>query len=532
MAAEQKVKIEQQLWNIANTLRGKMDADDFRDYILGFIFYKYLSTKMDLYANEILKPDGLTFKELEGHPQEADYVEAVKDAALDKLGFFLKPSELFAELAHRGTSTSSVTGDNFILGDLGKVLTNIEQSTMGAESEEDFGNLFADLDLTSHKLGKSETDKNELIVKVLVHLDEIDFDLENTESDILGDAYEYLIGQFASGAGKKAGEFYTPQQVSSVLAQLVTVGKDKLKSVYDPTCGSGSLLLRVAKEVKEVSAFYGQEMNPTTYNLCRMNMIMHDVHYKRFDIKNENTLERPQHIDQRFEAIVANPPFSAQWSASPLFMTDERFSSYGKLAPSSKADFAFVQHMVHQLADNGTMAVVLPHGVLFRGGAEGHIREYLIKDKNYLDAVIGLPANIFYGTSIPTCILVLKKDRTSTGLSTTEDRSKSVLFIDASQHFEKVKTQNVLRLEDISKIITTYENRTSEEKYSHLASIEEIAENDYNLNIPRYVDTFEEEDAVDLAAITKELRTVAEALEATDSTIEGFCKELGIETPF
>lgn len=520
MAAEQKAKLEQQLWNIANTLRGKMDADDFRDYILGFIFYKYLSTKMDLYANEILQPDNLTFNELEGHQQVADYMEAVKDAALDKLGFFLKPSELFSEIARRGNAGGK---NNFILGDLAKVLTNIEQSTMGSDSEEDFGNLFADLDLTSHKLGKSESDKNELIVKVLVHLDEIDFDIENTDSDLLGDAYEYLIGQFASGAGKKAGEFYTPQQVSSILAQLVTVGKDRLKSVYDPTCGSGSLLLRVAKEVKEVSAFYGQEMNPTTYNLCRMNMIMHDVHYKRFDIKNEDTLERPQHLDQRFEAIVANPPFSAQWSASPLFMTDERFSAYGKLAPSSKADFAFVQHMVHQLDENGTMAIVLPHGALFRGGAEGHIRQYLIKDKNYLDAVIGLPANIFYGTSIPTCILVMKKQRTD---------SKNILFIDASQHFEKVKTQNVLRSEDIEKIISTYENRTAEEKYSHLATITEISENDYNLNIPRYVDTFEAEEAIDLTAITKELRSVVEELEATDATIAGFCKELGIETPF
>jgi type I restriction enzyme M protein len=475
---------------------------------------------MDLYANEILRPDGLTFKELEGHQQESEYMEAVKDAALDKLGFFLKPSELFSELAQRGNAGGK---NNFILGDLAKVLTNIEQSTMGSESEEDFGNLFADLDLTSHKLGKYEADKNELIVKVLVHLDEIDFDIENAETDVLGDAYEYLIGQFASGAGKKAGEFYTPQQVSSILAQLVTVGKDKLKSVYDPTCGSGSLLLRVAKEVKEVSAFYGQEMNPTTYNLCRMNMIMHDVHYKRFDIKNEDTLERPQHLDQRFEAIVANPPFSANWSASPLFMSDDRFSAYGKLAPSSKADFAFVQHMVHQLDENGAMAIVLPHGALFRGAAEGHIREYLIKDKNYLDAVIGLPANIFYGTSIPTCILVLKKKRND---------NQNVLFIDASQHFEKVKTQNVLRLEDISKIVATYENRNSEDKYSHLAPLTEIAENEYNLNIPRYVDTFEEEDEVDLASITSELRTLAELEKTTNTIIEGFCKELGIETPF
>ena len=517
---EQKAKLEQQLWNIANTLRGKMDADDFRDYILGFIFYKYLSTKMELYGTKALKPDGITFAEVEGHAQEAELIEALRDAALDKLGYFLKPSELFSELARRGNAGGK---NQFILGDLAKVLTHIEQSTMGSESEEDFGNLFEDLDLTSSKLGKSENDKNELIVKVLSHLDEIDFDLENTESDVLGDAYEYLIGQFASGAGKKAGEFYTPQQVSKVLAQLVTVGKDKLKSVYDPTCGSGSLLLRVAKQVKEVAAFYGQEMNPTTYNLCRMNMIMHDVHYKKFDIKNEDTLERPQHVDQRFEAIVANPPFSANWSASPLSMSDDRFSGYGKLAPSSKADFAFVQHMVHQLADNGTMAVVMPHGVLFRGAAEGHIRKYLIADRNYLDAVIGLPANIFYGTSIPTCILVLKKERSE---------ADSLLFIDASQHFEKVKTQNYLRAEDISKIVDTYKNRTAEDKYSHVAKLTEVAENDYNLNIPRYVDTFEEEEPVELAEVTKQLREVAERSRSTDATIKSFCDELGIQTPF
>tara|TARA_R110002051_G_scaffold181460_1_gene250943 strand:+ start:10037 stop:11641 length:1605 start_codon:yes stop_codon:yes gene_type:complete len=532
---EQTQQLQTQLWNIANTLRGKMDADDFRDYILGFIFYKYLSTKMELYANEILEPDKLSFHDLEGHAQEAAYLEAVKDAALDKLGYFLLPSELFSELAKRGNSGGK---HQFILGDLAKVLSHIEQSTMGSESEEDFGNLFEDLDLTSSKLGKSENDKNELIVKVLTHLDQIDFDIANTESDMLGDAYEYLIGQFASGAGKKAGEFYTPQQVSNVLAQLVTQGKDKLKSVYDPTCGSGSLLLRVAKQVKEVSAFYGQEMNPTTYNLCRMNMIMHDVHYKRFDIKNENTLEKPQHEDLRFEAIVANPPFSAKWSASPLFMSDDRFAAYGKLAPSSKADFAFVQHMVHQLDDNGTMACVLPHGVLFRGAAEGHIRKYLIKNRNYLDAVIGLPANIFYGTSIPTCILVLKKNRTSTPLS-----EPKILFIDASQHFEKVKTQNILREENIAKIIDTYKtysghSEQSEEsvatidKYSYVATLKEIAENDYNLNIPRYVDTFEEEEPVDLAAVAQELKAIDTDMATTDATIADYCEQLGIETPF
>ncbi|MFK8105321.1 MAG: type I restriction-modification system subunit M [Saprospiraceae bacterium] len=516
---EQKQQLEQQLWNIANTLRGKMDADDFRDYILGFIFYKYLSRKMKAYANEILKPDQLSFAELEGHASETILMEEVKYAALDKLGYFLKPSELFSELARRGNAGGK---NNFILGDLGKVLTNIEQSTMGSESEEDFGNLFADLDLSSHKLGKSEADKNELIVKVLAHLETIDFDLENTESDILGDAYEYLIGKFASGAGKKAGEFYTPQQVSSVLAQLVTIGKKKLKSVYDPTCGSGSLLLRVAKEVKSVAAFYGQEMNPTTYNLCRMNMIMHDVHYKRFDIKNEDTLERPQHLAHSFEAIVANPPFSAKWSASPLFMSDDRFAAYGKLAPKTKADFAFLQHMVHQLAADGTMAIVLPHGVLFRGAAEGHIRKHLIQEKNYLDAVIGLPANIFYGTSIPTCILVLKKNR---------EHNKDILFIDASQHFEKVKTQNVLRTEDIEKIIGTYESRETIDKYSYVALLSEVEENDYNLNIPRYVDTFEEEEAVDLKVVAQDLKALDKEMAKTDQVIADFCKELGIDAP-
>jgi type I restriction enzyme M protein len=286
---------------------------------------------------------------------------------------------------------------------------------MGTESEDDFEHLFEDLDLTSTKLGRTEEAKNKLIAKVLYHLDNINFELKNHDRDVLGDAYEYLIGQFAAGAGKKAGEFYTPQEVSKILAKLVTVGKTRLKSVYDATCGSGSLLLRVAKEVEDVSNFYGQELNRTTYNLARMNMIMHDVHYRKFDIKQEDTLEHPQHLEHRFEAIVANPPFSANWSANPLHLNDDRF-----------------------------MAIVLPHGVLFRGAAEGHIRQYLIEDRNYLDAVIGLPSNIFYGTSIPTCILVFKKCR---------EHSDNILFIDASNDYEKAKNQNYLTNENIEKII-------------------------------------------------------------------------------
>ena len=518
--SEDQQQLHQTLWNIANDLRGNMDADDFRDYILGFIFYKYLSRKMAMHANKILEPDGLEYHKVIGHKMEKALIHEIKLDALDALGYFLKPTELFSELAKRGNSGGV---NKFILEDLQKVLTNIEQSTMGSESEDDFGNLFEDLDLTSSKLGKTEEAKNELIVKVLTHLEGINFDLENQESDLLGDAYEYLIGQFASGAGKKAGEFYTPQQVSKILAQLVTTGKDRLKSVYDPTCGSGSLLLRVAKEVKEVGGFYGQESNPTTYNLARMNMIMHDVHYKRFDIYNEDTLVNPspKHSDQRFEAIVANPPFSAKWNPDAI-ISDERFSPYGKMAPKSKADFAFVQHMIYQLDDNGTMTCVLPHGVLFRGAAEGHIRQYLIEDTNQLDAVIGLPANIFYGTSIPTCILVLKKHRDT----------KDILFIDASNAFEKVKTQNVLLTEHIDHIVSTYRNRDTQDKYSYVATLDEVRENDYNLNIPRYVDTFEEEEPIDLANVSGQLQELEQNIKETDTTIADYCQQLGINTPF
>ncbi len=362
-----------------------------------------------------------------------------------------------------------------------------------------------------------------MISKVLAHLNKIDFKLGDANSDVLGDAYEYLIGKFASGAGKKAGEFYTPQEVSKVLAKLVTTGKSKLKSVYDPTCGSGSLLLRVAKEVTEVGKFYGQELNRTTYNLARMNMILHDVHYRMFDIRQEDTLEQPQHINERFEAIVANPPFSAQWSASPLHMSDDRFSQYGKLAPKSTADFAFVQHMVHHLADNGTMAVVVAHGVLFRGGAEAHIRQYLIEDRNYLDAVIGLPANLFYGTSIPTAILVFKKCR---------EQPNDVIFIDASKGYEKIGNQNMLRDDHIDNIIKTYRERIADDKYSFVASLSQIKENDYNLNIPRYVDTFEDEEIIDLDLIAAELKDMENDMKATDSDIANFCKQLGIKAPF
>ena len=520
MSEEQRRQLQQQLWNIANTLRGKMDADEFRDYILGFIFYKYLSEKIHFAANKILIDSGeeIDYNAVDENTEEGkEIVQAIYDEVVEDLGYFLKPSELFSNIAKKGASKEEGKS-NFILPELSKILTNIEQSTLGTDSEDDFDNLFEDLDLTSSKLGKTEVEKNALISKVLAHLDEIDFNLSDSNADVLGDAYEYLISQFASGAGKKAGEFYTPQQVSTILARIVTSRKTQLKSVYDPTCGSGSLLLRVAREAK-VSDFYGQEMNRTTYNLARMNMILHGVNYSNFDIKQEDTLEKPQHLDKTFDAIVANPPFSAKWSSNELLLLDERFSQYGRLAPASKADFAFIQHMVHHLDENGIMAVVMPHGVLFRGAAELEIRKYLIKEKNYLDAVIGLPANIFFGTSIPTCILVFKKCR---------EENEDVLFVDASKEFEKQKNQNVLLPKHINKIVDMYQERKSEEKFSHLATLQEISENDYNLNIPRYVDTFEVEEEIDIQAVMAEIKDLEAKRALLDDEINVYLKELGL----
>ena len=503
-------ELESKLWAIADELRGNMDANEFKNYILGFIFYRYLSEKLEIHMNKELEVDGITFKEAW---ERDDYKEDLKDEGIDSLGYFIEPQHLFSCIIKKAK-----VGD-FILDDLNKALNYISNSCIGTESQDDFSNLFEDVDLHSSKLGRTNDDKNKLISKILLNLNDIDFELENSESDILGDAYEYLISQFAFSAGKKAGEFYTPQEVSKVLAKIVTLGKKCIKSVYDPTCGSGSSLLRVSKEA-DVANFYGQELNQTTYNLARMNMILHGVKYQDFDIKQGDSLEHPMHKNMKFEAIVANPPFSAKWSADKSFLDDERFSAYGKLAPKSKADYAFVQHMIYHLDENGTMGIVLPHGVLFRGAAESKIRRYLIEEKNYLDAVIGLPANIFYGTSIPTCILVFKKCRTE---------YEDILFIDASQEFEKVKNQNKLRKQDIDKIVNTYAKREEIDKYSHKATMEEIEENDYNLNIPRYVDTFEEK-PIDLDEVCKELKEISIKEKELDEEINKICEELEIQS--
>lgn len=511
--SEDQLKLHQKLWDIANELRGNMDGGEFKNYILGFIFYKFLSEKIETTLNKELENDELTF--LQAYKDE-ELKEALIEESVESLGYFIEPQHLFHNIVERARNKE------FIIEDLGAALKYVEASTQGHKSEEEFMGLFEDVDLTSSKLGKTVDQKNKLISNILLHLEDINFNLDDSSIDVLGDAYEYLIGQFASGAGKKAGEFYTPQQVSQILASIVTMGKDRIKNVYDPTCGSGSLLLRVKKHCSLVGDFYGQELNQTTYNLARMNMVLHDIKYTDFHISQGDTLEDPQNMGETFEAVVANPPFSANWSASELFSTDPRFNQYGKLAPKTKADFAFVQHMIYHLDDNGTMAIVLPHGVLFRGAAEGTIRKFLLEEKNYLDAVIGLPANIFFGTGIPTVILVFKKNR---------KRDDNILFIDASNDFDKVKNQNKLRPEDIEKILNTYQNRVEKEKYSHLATMEEFRENDYNLNIPRYVDTFEEEEPVDLTAVVKELKELEQQISEVDKEILKNCQELGIESP-
>lgn len=525
MSNKQKQLLEKQLWAIADVLRGKMNADEYKSYILGFIFYKYLSEKLDHFINgKLLKREEFTFAEVnENSPEGIKILTAVKKACIEQLGFYLKPSELFGYLVKKGNG--EIKGqDKFILEELKNVLNSIEQTSMGTASEDDFKGLFDDVDLSSSKLGKSENHKNDIIVQVLTLLSGIDFRLEDSKSDLLGDAYEYLIGEFAAGAGKKGGEFYTPAQISRLLAMIVTEGKQRIKEVYDPTCGSGSLLLRIGDYAK-VSMYLGQEQNPTTYNLARMNMILHGVHFDNFSIRHGDTLSDDMHLDLKAEAVIANPPFSAKWKSDsdPVLAQDERFSQYGRLAPKGAADYAFVTHMLYHLADNGTMAVILPHGALFRSGAEGQIRKYIIEKQNYLDAVIGLPANLFYGTSIPATVMVFKKCR-------KED--EDVLFIDASKDFDKGKNQNTLTDDNITKIFETYKDRKEVDKYSHKATLEEIKENEFNLNIPRYVDTFEEEEPIDIAEVAKDLKKLQSDESGLKAKIAEFCKELKIDTPF
>ncbi len=504
----------QKLWAMANALRGNMEAYEFKNYILGMIFYYYLSDRTEKYMKDLLKDDNIDY---ETAWEDQEYKEAVVEEALRDLGYVIEPQYLFRNFV------KMVENRAFDIEFLQKAINSLMESTIGNESQQDFEGLFSDMQLDSTKLGHTVKDRSGVMAKIIAALDEINFGVEDTKIDVLGNAYEYLIGQFAATAGKKAGEFYTPSGPAELLCRLACLGLTDVKAAADPTCGSGSLLLRL-KNYANVRLYYGQELTSTTYNLARMNMILRGIPYRNFAIYNGDTLEHDYFEDNKFRVQVANPPYSANWSADNKFLEDDRFSQYGKLAPKSKADFAFVQHMVHHMDEDGRAVVLLPHGVLFRGGAEETIRKYLIEKLNVLDAVIGLPANLFFGTGIPVCVLVLKQERGS--------NTDNIFFIDASKDFEAGKNQNILRDQDIDKIVTAYENRVDVDKYAHVATMDEISENGFNLNIPRYVDTFEKEPEIDLAAVSQEIKNLQKEIKGINAELKPYFDELGLDFPF
>lgn len=511
--AHQK-ELSNKLWAMANALRGNMEAYEFKNYILGMIFYYYLSARTEKYMENLLKNDNISYEKAW---DDDEYKDAVIEESLRDLGYVIEPQNLFRKMV------VMVENRSFDIEFLQSAINSLMESTIGNESQEDFDGLFSDMQLDSTRLGHTVKDRSNVMAKIIASLDEINFDIDDTKIDVLGNAYEYLIGQFAATAGKKAGEFYTPSGPAELLCRLSCYGLTDVKDAADPTCGSGSLLLRL-KKYANVRNYYGQELTSTTYNLARMNMILRGIPYQNFRIFNGDTLEHDYFEEKTFRVQVANPPYSAKWSGDAKFLEDERFNEYGKLAPKSKADFAFVQHMVHHMDEDGRVAVLLPHGVLFRGAAEETIRKYLIEKLNVLDTVIGLPSNLFFGTSIPVCVLLLRKNRGA--------NSNNILFIDASKEFESGKNQNILRDEDIDKIVETYAKREDVDKYAHVASIDEIVENGFNLNIPRYVDTFEPEEEIDLNAVAQDIRKLQKEIKEIDSQLKPYFEELGLDFPF
>jgi len=508
---EQSAELSTKLWEMANELRGNMEAYEFKNYILSLIFYRYLSERTVSLAKELLKNDGVTYEDAW---ENEEFRQVLIDESFDSLGYVIEPKYLFSKVIDK------IEEDTFTIDYLEEIINAITESTQGQASEADFQNLFEDMDLKSSKLGREIKQRSKLIGTVLQTIDTIDFKLEDTEFDVLGEAYITLIGDFASTAGKKGGEFYTPTNMSKLVAKLATVGLTDVLSAFDCACGSGSLLLQVGKYAN-VRSYYGQELTSTTYNLARMNMLLHNIPYHNFEIANCNTLEEDNHFaDKKFTVQVANPPYSTAWSADNKFLDDERFSAYGKLAPKTKADFAFVQHMIHHMADDGRIAVLLPHGVLFRGAAEETIRKYIVNDLNYLDAVVGLPSNCFMGTGIPVCCLVFKKERNG--------NSDNICFIDASKHFTPGKAMNYITDEDIDRIVDAYTVRKDIEKFCHVASMNEIKENDYSLNITIYVDTFEEEEQIDIQATKESIDDLESKKASIKAEIDVFFKELKI----
>lgn len=515
-------ELAKQLWAIANEFRGNMDASEFKNYILGLIFYRYLSERTINYMEDLLKDDGITYNDA---LKNKDYARIIKEWSLDHLGYIIEPKYTWTALIDR------ILGAEFSVEDLEKAVNSLTASTIGQESEAAFRGLFNDMNLKADHLGREVSERTALISKVMLKINDLSFNAKDTTFDYLGMAYMQLIGLFQSGAGKKAGEFFTSTCCSILVAKLATSGLTEVKSAADPCAGSGSMLLEVKNTLSKhkVGHFYSQELNSTTYNLNRMNMLLHGVTYKQFTAYNDDTLRVDNFYENGervpFDVQVSNPPYSAtNTAASAEYLDDPRYSSCGVLAPKTKADLQFVLHMVYHMADDGRIAVLLPHGVLFRGGAEEKIRRYLIDKLNVLDAVIGLPANLFHGTSIPVVCLVLKKKRNG--------NADNILFIDASKDYIKGKQMNSLSDEHIDRIVDAYNERKDIGQFAHVASMKEIETNEYNLNIPRYIDASEPEPIIDLKEVTKRMEDTRREIEDVSKDLKKSFKELGLEFPF
>ncbi|RAO98351.1 restriction endonuclease subunit M [Petrotoga sp. 9PW.55.5.1] len=513
---QERAELHRTIWNIANDLRGSVDGWDFKQYVLGILFYRYISENITAYINA---------EEHEAGDSTFDYAklpdniaERAREELVKTKGFFILPSELFQNVrAH-------AKDDENLNETLQRIFKNIEASARGTESEDNFKGLFDDIDVNSNKLGGTVTKRNEKLVKLLNSIAEMKLgNFKDNSIDAFGDAYEFLMGMYASNAGKSGGEYYTPQEVSELLTQLTIVGKKEVNKVYDPACGSGSLLLKFAKILGKENVrqgFFGQEINITTYNLCRINMFLHDIDYDKFDIALGDTLTDPQHWDDEpFEAIVSNPPYSIKWKGDddPILINDPRFSPAGVLAPKSKADLAFIMHSLSWLATNGTAAIVCFPGVMYRGGAEKKIRKYLI-DNNYIDCIIQLPSNLFYGTGIATCIMVLKKSK----------NENKTLFIDASKEFVKVTNNNKLTQENIEKILNAFKDRKDIEYFSKLVPNNEIVDQDYNLSVSNYVEQQDTREKIDIVKLNAEIEKIVAREQVLREEIDKIIAEIDL----
>lgn len=493
---QERTKLHNTIWKIANELRGSVDGWDFKAYVLGFLFYRFISENLANYINAEERKTGATdFNYAELSDDRAEFGR--EDTVNDK-GFYILPSELFENVRKRAKNDENLNET------LSKVFRNIEQSAKGYKSEDDFHGLFKDIDVNSDKLGSTVAERNERLVKLMNAIGELKLGkFEDNTIDAFGDAYEYLMTMYASKAGKSGGEFFTPQEVSELLARITVVGKTSVNKVYDPAAGSGSLLLKFAKVLGKDNVrqgFYGQESNITTYNLCRINMFLHDINYEKFNIAHGDTLKDPKHWDDEpFDAIVSNPPYSIKWDgdSNPTLINDPRFSPAGVLAPRSKADLAFTMHMLGWLSESGTAAIVEFPGALYRSGAEAKIRKYLV-DSNYVDTVIQLPPDLFFGTTISTCILVLKKSRAT----------NDILFIDASTEFVRKGNKNKLSEENRQKILDSFVDRQNIDYFAKVAAYEDVAANDYNLSVSSYVEVEDTQEVIDITELNADIAKI------------------------